>query len=69
MYGVLDRFEGDFAVIQTDQGEIRNIKKILLPKEAKEGDVIDMEKLTIDENETKRRQKAISDLAYKLFND
>jgi len=67
MYGVIDRFEGEFAVIETDQGEVKNIKKILLPQKAKEGDVINMEKLTIDESETKRRQNAIDRLANKLF--
>jgi len=67
MYGVIDRFEGEYAVIETDEGEILNIKKTLLPKKVKEGDVINMEKFTIDETETRRRHHVIDNLTNKLF--
>ncbi|WP_432280050.1 DUF3006 domain-containing protein [Thermoanaerobacter thermohydrosulfuricus] len=43
-----------------------NFPKELLPKEAKEGDVLKFD-ITIDREETKKRRKAIEDLAKDLF--
>ncbi|KRQ87756.1 hypothetical protein ABG79_00561 [Caloramator mitchellensis] len=40
MMGVIDRFEGEFAVIVWDEGEVENVKKELLPEAAREGDVV-----------------------------
>ncbi|TYP56686.1 DUF3006 domain-containing protein [Thermosediminibacter litoriperuensis] len=67
--GVIDRFEGEFAVIETTDGKIINIKKHLLPERAREGDVIDLENLTIDEPETRRRKREIEEMARYLFED
>ncbi len=36
---VIDRFEGEFAVLETDSGII-NVKRSLLPADAREGDVV-----------------------------
>jgi len=68
MYGVVDRFEGEFAVIETDEGKILNIKKHLLPEEIREGDVINLENKTIDKEETNRRKSTVKDLVDELFN-
>lgn len=67
MYGVIDRFEGEFAVIETDDGKTMNIKKNLLPIDAREGDVIDLKSLTVNKKETIRRKEYIRKLADKLF--
>lgn len=39
---IIDRFEGDFAVIEMDDTTF-NFPKNLLPPDAKEGDVINIE--------------------------
>ncbi len=63
MIVVIDRFEGNFAVVETDDGSIVNIPKILVP-DAKEGDAVRIE---VDEEETMRRSKEIADLMEGLF--
>jgi len=59
---IIDRFEGDFAVVETDDKVIVNLLKFLIPG-AKEGDVIS---IRIDEEETQKRkdkiQKIMDDL-------
>jgi len=51
----IDRFEGNFAVVELDNKETVNMPKVLVPKGAKEGDIID---ITINEAITReRRQK------------
>lgn len=67
--GIIDRFEGDFAVIETVDGRMINIKKYLLPENAREGDVIDLEHLSIDETSTRLRKEKIERLAERLFED
>lgn len=42
--GVIDRFEGDWAVIELDgESEPRNVSRKLVPKRAKEGDYLQFE--------------------------
>ena len=62
---VIDRFEGDFAVVETEKGMI-NIPRSELPKGAREGDTL---RLTIDEDDTDARKKRIDDKMNKLFKD
>lgn len=69
MYGVIDRFEGEFAVIETDDKKIMNIKRKLLPEKAREGDVVDLESMAVDEEETLRRKEYIRILREKIFQD
>jgi len=64
---IIDRFEGNFAVIEYEDITF-NFPKELLPKEAKEGDVLKFN-ITIDREETEKRRKAIEDLAKDLFVD
>lgn len=53
---IIDRFEGEWAVIECD-GITFNIPRFLLPAKAKEGDVISIS-ISIDQTKTKeRRQK------------
>ena len=67
MYGVVDRFEGKFVVIETDDGRIVNIEKHLFPNTIKEGDVVDLESKSIDIKETQRRKNSIQHLVDELF--
>lgn len=69
MYGVIDRFEGEFAVIEAEDEKILNIKRNLLPEDAREGDVIDLKTLIVDKKETFRRKEYIRKLADKLFQE
>lgn len=58
---IIDRFEGDFAVVETEDGITVNMPKILLP-DAKEGDTVRIESYRDTE-----RQKRIEKLADELF--
>jgi hypothetical protein len=66
---VIDRFEGDYAVCEKENREMIDIKKDILPKEAKENDVLDIEgdKIIIDIEETKKRKKDIEELTKDLW--
>jgi hypothetical protein len=66
--GVLDRFEGETAVIEIE-GETRDYPKGMLPHEAKPGDalVLEGEQFRLDPVSTERRKKEIQDLMDELF--
>lgn len=61
---IIDRFEGEFAVVELEDKEMVDLPKILLPIEAKEGDLIIV---SIDKEETKNRQERIQEKFNKLF--
>jgi len=60
---LIDRFEGDFAVVETSNGFI-NIPRADIPTDAKEGDVL---VLGLDKNETEERKKRIDGMMNSLF--
>ena len=60
---IIDRIEGDFAVVETSNGLI-NIPRADLPTNAKEGDVL---VLGLDKNETEARKKRIDGMMNSLF--
>ena len=62
---IIDRFEGDFAVIETPGGMV-NIPISEIPSNSKEGDILI---LTIDSNATTLRGKRIDGLMNDLFSD
>ncbi|MDM5193629.1 DUF3006 domain-containing protein [Bacillus hominis] len=66
--GIIDRFEGEIAVIEINSITI-DVPKSKLPSAAKEGDVLIIEdnKYTIDKNETEKRRHEIQNLMDKLF--
>lgn len=37
----IDRFEGDFAILELDAGKFTEKKRTLLPENAKEGDLLE----------------------------
>ncbi|MGJ7045097.1 DUF3006 domain-containing protein [Thermoanaerobacterium thermosulfurigenes] len=64
---IIDRFEGDYAVIEF--GRITfNFPRTLLPKDLKEGDVIKFD-VRIDSEETLKRSQKIKRLADELFRE
>jgi Ran GTPase-activating protein (RanGAP) involved in mRNA processing and transport len=68
MIGVIDRFEGCFAVVELDNKEMVNIEKRRLPEDAKEGDVLNIEEeITINYKETENRKKEIEEMVEGLF--
>jgi hypothetical protein len=61
---ILDRFEGDYAIVELPDRTMVNMPKILLPKEAKEGDVVEIRILT---EETKEINEQVNKLAKDLW--
>jgi len=62
---IIDRFEGNFAVIE--YGEmVFNLPRSLLPPEAQEGDVLRLE-LAVDAEATRARRKHVEELTKDLF--
>jgi hypothetical protein len=69
---IIDRFEGDFAVCEVENGETVNIPRTELPLSADEGDcLITVAKgvYAIDADETARRKKRIREKMSRLFSD
>lgn len=66
---VLDRFEGDYAVLEDEKGAMQNVKRALLPHGLKEGDVLREENgdYTFDEPATRERSERIRRLTDGLF--
>lgn len=61
----IDRFEGEFAVVELPDKTFINVPKQLF-SEAEESDVID---ITVDKSETDVRKKRINGLMDDLFKD
>lgn len=61
----IDRFENDIAVVETENGHILNIPKLLLPSDAKEGSIVH---ITVDESETEVRRAEMKKKMNDIFN-
>ena len=66
---IIDRFEGNYAVCEKEGRIMINIKRIDVPSQAKEGDVlsIDNSMITIDIEKTKKRRREIEKLTDDLW--
>lgn len=62
---IVDRFEGNYAVVEIDSNKFVNMPKELIPN-AKEGDIIN---INIDYDETNKRREHIKGLVDSLFED
>lgn len=62
----IDRFEGDYAIVELDDKRTVDMLKILIPEEAKEGDIIEI-KINIED--TKERKKNMKILMEELWED
>lgn len=60
---IVDRFEGDFAVVEKEEGVFYNMPKALLV-DAKEGDVIH---IIVNHEETENLKNEVDDLINDLF--
>ncbi|APU58871.1 DUF3006 domain-containing protein [Clostridium botulinum] len=71
MKGIIDRFEENFAVIELEDKKMINIDKNIIPKKAKEGDVINVEGdiITLNEKERKRLKKEIDKLTEDMWKE
>lgn len=68
MKGIIDRFEGDFAVCEID-GQMKNLPRALFPEDAKEGDVFLIDnKVIILKEETDGRKMSAGNLFNRLKN-
>ncbi|HHW30346.1 MAG TPA: DUF3006 domain-containing protein [Clostridiaceae bacterium] len=68
-YLILDRFEGDYAVCEDKNGEMVNIERSKIPKEAKEGSMLTIEdnRIQINQRETEKRRNRIIDMIKDLW--
>lgn len=62
----IDRFEGSFAVVETENGSFYNLPLPLVPTGADEGSVVS---ITLDSTATDKRQEKINNLMDKLFEE
>jgi hypothetical protein len=70
MKGIIDRFEGKYAVVEVEGGRMIDVDKSQLPLGAKEGMVIQIsESITIDIEETKKRKEEIEELTKDLWEE
>ena len=68
---IVDRFEGDKAVLECENGETAVFERRSLPKNIKEGDVLcfDNGSCYLNAEETARRRKKIRALMESLISD
>ena len=62
---IIDRFEGEYAVVELNKGVFVNLPKVLVP-DAKENDVI---QITVNKKKTNKRKEHIASLMDNLFQD
>ncbi|HBC97255.1 MAG TPA: DUF3006 domain-containing protein [Clostridium sp.] len=69
MRAIIDRFEGPYAVCEKKDKTMINIKRLDLPKDAKEGCVLDIyeNKIIVNESETKKRKEKIDFLTKNIW--
>ena len=63
---IIDRFEGNIAVVELPNGKTIDCPKELLPENAKEGNII---KISIDEQATKEKLNKVTERMNRLFKD
>jgi hypothetical protein len=68
--GIIDRFEGDIAVVEIN-GKTQDFPKSIFPKEAEVGDVviIDGDTVAVDKKETEKLRKEIEELMNEVWED
>ena len=63
---IVDRFEGEYVVVELEDKQLINMPRKLLPRDAKEGSVIS---INIDQEATDKRRKRIDGLMNQLWKD
>ena len=64
---IIDRFEGEYAVLETDSG-MKNVLRDMLPEEAREGDVVELKNAayTINKKAAEKRRRELREKLKKL---
>lgn len=62
----IDRFEGEYAIVELEDREMVEIPRIILPPGSKEGDILN---ISIDEDETEIRRQRIQAKFNSLFSE
>ncbi len=60
---IVDRIEGDYAVVEIEKGKMCNLPLVFVPN-VKEGDVVT---ITINKDKIEERKKTIEDLMNSVF--
>ena len=60
---IVDRIEGDYAVVEIDKGKMCNLPIEVVPN-VKEGDIVT---IIINKDKTKKRKKTIEELMNSVF--
>ena len=60
---IVDRIEGDYAVVEIEKGKMCNLPLVFVPN-VKEGDVVT---ITINKDKTEKRKKTIEELMNSVF--
>ena len=63
---IVDRFEGNIAVIELENGQMIDCPKALLPANAKESSILN---ITVDEVATNDKLQTVTERMKRLFND
>ena len=68
---IIDRFEGNFAVCEKEDGGMLDVNKNKVPTTAKDGDVLEFVngKYFINQEETEILRKRIEEKVNKLFDE
>ncbi|MDQ6600726.1 DUF3006 domain-containing protein [Bacillus salipaludis] len=68
--GIIDRFEGKFAVVEIE-GKTKDFPKSIFPKSATVGDVVEIngEKVKVLKEETEKLRREIEDLMNDVWED
>lgn len=65
---IIDRFEGDWAIIETENSTLFNLPRSVMPTDLKEGDVINI-LVSIDTESTIQRSKSSKSLLDNFFDE
>jgi len=63
---IIDRFEGDLAIVELPDGRMIDCPKELLPDNTKEGSILS---IIVDEDATKEKLQKNTDRMNRLFKD
>jgi hypothetical protein len=63
---IIDRFEGEWAVIETDARQTFTLPRASLPPDTREGDVVSIS-VTLDQSATDARRKKAKKLTQDFF--
>ena len=63
---IIDRIEGDFAIVELPSGQMIDCARAMLPDNAKEGSILN---ITVDEEATNDKLQKVTERMNKLFKD